>query len=548
MVKDNYYKFIIENFGIDIEIEYFDLDKKSFLKDHSYGLSDPSNIDFKCKKSGVYTIIIKPKVSSENTKKGFYSILLNSSKLNLTKFNYSKLVQDFDILQNAYIETRVGLWYNSRIQFDSICNLQKSKIKDKMSSLDLYQILAPIVSFTKEGHCKIGISDELNLFSKQNYKYLPLLVKIINDKVYILNQINNLDTKGMMISKINGVEIDKIMKLFLTIHPSDGFNYTGKYHRIERRFSQYYTNFINNNSINFNLEIINPITNNVIKIDNISTLNYEEFTTSQNELLSKLPNYSYNEVSFIKIENEIRTATITFNNFATNKYKDGKLGFQKIVESYFKTISDNNIENLIIDVRKNEGGEQGMEDYLLSYLITDEYLKYKYVEIPSFNFTFLQHTTYNTKISQKEFEESLKEEFFVNKDGRYLNIKGMYEGEKPKKNNFKGKLFILINGLTFSGGSEFAALAKNYTNAKFIGEETGGGYYGNTSGTFLNFTLPNTGLKGRIPLCKFVVETKEYKIPFGRGILPDYQVQPTINEFLNNFDAEMEFTKKMINK
>jgi C-terminal processing protease CtpA/Prc len=338
------------------------------------------------------------------------------------------------------------------------------------------------------------------------------------------------------------------MDKFLNIHPSDGYNITGKYHRIERRFSQYFTNFIDNSFSKFSIEVLNPTNNEIRTFDTIASLNYKQFTKSQKEILEKYPNYSYKEVSSIKIENDVKTATITFNDFSPDEYEDGRNGFKKLLENYFKSISDNKIENLIIDIRKNEGGDQGMEDHLLSYLISKEYLKYKYVEIPSFTFSFLNYTTYTTKKSQDDFENNLREEFFLDTDGRYLNKKETYKGDKPKENNFKGNIYILINGLTFSGGSEFAALAKNYTNAKFIGEETGGGYYGNTSGDFVNFILPNTGLTGRIPICKIVIEPKVNNIPFGRGVLPDYKTQPTIEEYLNDFDAEMEFTKKLISK
>jgi C-terminal processing protease CtpA/Prc len=187
-----------------------------------------------------------------------------------------------------------------------------------------------------------------------------------------------------------------------------------------------------------------------------------------------------------------------------------------------------------------------MEDHFLSYLINEENKKYKYVEIPGFTYSFLEHTNY---AGQKEILiEELKEDFYLSTDGRYLNKAGHYTGEKPNIKNFKGDLYILISGLTFSGGSEFAALAKNYTHAKFIGEETGGGYYGNSSGSFLSFTLPNSAVTGRIPLCKFVIEPKADSIPFGRGVLPDYEVQPAIKEYLAGYDSEMEYVKTLIRK
>jgi C-terminal processing protease CtpA/Prc len=180
-------------------------------------------------------------------------------------------------------------------------------------------------------------------------------------------------------------------------------------------------------------------------------------------------------------------------------------------------------------------------------LIDKEYQKYKYVELSSFTYTFLKHTDY--KGEEDFLTKRSRSIFSQNTDGRILNVKTEYQGQKPSTNRFNGNLYILIGGLSFSGGSEFAALAKNYTNAKFIGEETGGGYYGNTSGRSLKLTLPNTTLKINIPLHKFVVQEKENSgIPFGKGVLPDYEIQPTIEQYLSGFDAEMEFTKKMINK
>jgi hypothetical protein len=59
--------------------------------------------------------------------------------------------------------------------------------------------------------------------------------------------------------------------------------------------------------------------------------------------------------------------------------------------------------------------------------------------------------------------------------------------------------------------------------ATFVGEETGGGYEGNASGTFAILTLPHTGIRVVIPLVRSelaVVPPKER----GRGILPDYRL------------------------
>lgn len=158
----------------------------------------------------------------------------------LKTFSRKDLNQDFEILHNALIETRVGLWDNTYAQFDSLCTVQKNKIRDDMNALEFYKIVAPVVAFTKEGHCFIHISDETNLYTKQHYTYLPFFVKVLEGKVYVINNIGKSETRGLLISKINGESIDS-MKVFLSIEPADGYNTTSKYHWIESAFWRYYS-------------------------------------------------------------------------------------------------------------------------------------------------------------------------------------------------------------------------------------------------------------------------------------------------------------------
>lgn len=543
--KDTYYTIVATQQGIDLIVCLKDKNGKVIQEvDSPNGMFGPEKIIFAPENSDTFSITIKPLDEKSNSQEGKFSIVLEEISKNLKKLSYTALIQDFDILQNAYYETRIGLWYNSRIQFDSICNLQKSKIKNNMNALDFYRILAPIVAFTKEGHCNIKLSDETSVYLKQNGTYLPFGVKILDKKVYLINDLENYKSKGLQISKINGENIDNILNYFLSIEPADGFNVTSKYRWIEKAFSRYYARYYAPNKM-VSLELIDSKSNQKVVYD-IPTLNYKDFTKLYSKIVETIPNYSYKEASNFSIDVITSTATLTVNTFNLDNFKDKRKGFQDFLTKNFNTISEQKIKHLILDIRKNEGGEQGMEDHLLSYLINQEYKKYKYVEIPGFTYSFLEYT--DNKDQKDVLVKELNEDFYQSNDGRFINRDGHYMGEKPNVNNFKGDIYILISGLTFSGGSEFAALAKNYTNAKFIGEETGGGYYGNSSGSFLKFTLPNSKITGRIPLCKFVVEDKNYGIPFGHGVLPDFTIEPTIDQYLTGEDPEMDYVKKLIQK
>ncbi|RBQ08800.1 S41 family peptidase [Pedobacter miscanthi] len=545
--KDLYYSITVEQKGIDVTIILKDQHGKTLQEvDSPNGRFGSEKIVFSPDSTANFTLTVKPLAETTNAKEGKYSVLVQSPPKKLKQLSYKALEQDFNILKNAFIETHVGLWYNTYTQFDSLCNVQKSKIKDHMTALEFYQLVAPVVTYTKEGHSAIQPSEETNNYIRQNGRYFPFLVKIFDQKVYILNDLDHFKTRGMQISAINGHNIENIMAQFLTIEPADGYNTTSKYHWIETAFSKYYLRFFEQQPNAFNLELINPKTSEKISYSQIPSLNFKQYGKFVTKETKAIPNYNYKEPASLKIDTLNSTATLTVNTFSTNNYTNGRNGFKGFLAKSFEQIAGRNIQHLVIDIRKNEGGAQGMEDHLLSYLIDKEYPKYQYAEIPSFTYSFLDYTEYQAQQSRDDFEKELRGEFYRSNDGRYLELPGKYKGDTPQVNRFKGNVYILIGGLTFSGGSEFAALAKNYTKARFIGEETGGGYYGNTSGYFIHYTLPNSKLTGRIPIIKFAVEKKENSIPFGHGLIPDDLVQPKVEDFLSAYDTEMEFVKKLI--
>lgn len=544
--KNLWYNITAEQKGIDVVLYIKDSNQKVLAEvDSPNGKFGIEKKTFSPDSSGRYFISIKPLHEKENSNQGNCTMRIASVSGTLKKFSKSQLLADFDVLKNAYIETKVGLWYNSYAELDSVCNLLRNRIQDNMTAWDFYKITALLTTYTKEGHSAIAPSDETNDFFLQYGTYFPFFVKIIDGKIYVLNDYQNLKTKGLIISKINGIDANKILDTFTQIEPADGYNYTSKYKWIEPAFSRYLLRFYGL-SKSFAIEFKNPVTD-TKSLQTITALNFKKFNELRRIFNTENPGYySFTEPASISINAAENHAVLTINTFSANAYAGKKEGFRKYLDSVFLDINARKITNLIIDIRKNEGGNQGMEDILLSYLITKPYQKYEFVEIPSFKYSFLAYTDY--KNEDDILKKELSNYFSFYNNGRYLNRPDRYQGMLPSPIHFKGKLFVLLGGLTFSGGSEFAALAKNYTEAKFIGEESGGGYYGNTSGSYLKFILPNTQVSGRIPLAKFVVNTSFNQIPFGRGLIPDEKITETVEDILNHRDTVMDFTRSLIRK
>jgi hypothetical protein len=281
--KDIYYSIILEQIGIDVKISLKDKNENILLeKDSPNGMFGPERFDFSADSNATFTLLISPLKELENSKEGKYNLTVQKAPKRLNTFSYKELVEDFQILKNAFIETKVGLWYNSYAEFDSLCNVQKSKLKDKMTALEFYQIIAPIVAFTREGHCSVRNSDETTSYLKQNAKYFPFLVKILDKKVYLANDYENFKTKGLELTKINGNPIEVILSKFLSIEPSDGYNITSKYKWIENSFSKYYTSFFEQSPQNFTIELINPKTTEKSILNNIRPLNFKNCTVLPN--------------------------------------------------------------------------------------------------------------------------------------------------------------------------------------------------------------------------------------------------------------------------
>jgi C-terminal processing protease CtpA/Prc len=107
----------------------------------------------------------------------------------------------------------------------------------------------------------------------------------------------------------------------------------------------------------------------------------------------------------------------------------------------------------------------------------------------------------------------------------YLPSDSLPYNDIDEKINYKGNVYVLANEHSFSAASLFAALVHKYQRGIIIGRETGNPYHQLFGEKFAHVVLPNSLLVVRIPLVKCVFDSgNDMTIPFGRGVLPDYEV------------------------
>ena len=113
---------------------------------------------------------------------------------------------------------------------------------------------------------------------------------------------------------------------------------------------------------------------------------------------------------------------------------------------------------------------------------------------------------------------------------------------RPHKVNphaFKGKIYVLINGGSFSASSLISSNLKSSKRVTFVGEETGGAFNGTVAGFMPVLELPHSELKIRIGIMAMVPHHKTEII--GRGIFPDKEITPSLEDRLQGNDPELNW-------
>ncbi len=214
-------------------------------------------------------------------------------------------------------------------------------------------------------------------------------------------------------------------------------------------------------------------------------------------------------------ENTVASAQNTNNkNVVTKDLEEGKIAYISIaslndlnVEEDFKTINPylehiKNYKDLIIDIRGNGGGTDVYWKNIVKRLINKplEYTYYMAFRGGAFDEQFLKDAYgYGYEklepISNIDKENLKKLPPEVKTDFKYY--KKFPDKIEPKNPvDFKGKIYLLVDGANFSASEQFANFAKSTGFATLVGEATGGDGIGFEPGIC---ELPNSGYLVRFP-------------------------------------------------
>jgi C-terminal processing protease CtpA/Prc len=237
-----------------------------------------------------------------------------------------------------------------------------------------------------------------------------------------------------------------------------------------------------------------------------------------------------NAVLSLTFDDTTSTAYMHLAGFSIN-------GLQKFMRRSFRQIEENKSQHLIIDVRDNGGGHLNNSIRLTRYLAKHPFKVADTIAAISRNFTY-------GKYIRQSFWFWFPLNFNTTKmeDGRYHYHRFETKKYQPiTRHHFDGNIYLLQGPSTFSAASVFTASLKGQDNVQLVGEETGGGYYGNSAIHLLTVVLPNTKIQITLPLFRVVLDKDR---PMGRGVMPDILVPPNSFAIKQGVDLKMQVVKR----
>ncbi|MCT4541975.1 MAG: S41 family peptidase [Vallitalea sp.] len=223
---------------------------------------------------------------------------------------------------------------------------------------------------------------------------------------------------------------------------------------------------------------------------------YDGSLDNVNVKLTSLYLYAKNSLKNSKKLSQVKTKTFANKNiaiFELNKCIMSTLYLEKL-EEFFDYVEINHIDNILLDLRNNNGGTS---------IVTEEFLSY--VNVP------------------KECANSI-----------------FYLTEQKQRKLYNGNIYVATSNKTFSSAVLVTGEMKYNKLATIIGEPTGAPYTHYGYPIPKDKTLKNTRFKYSFSTCKFFKDD-EYDVEYKDSIYPDINIPLISFHIINDIDPIEEW-------
>lgn len=464
------------------------------------------------------------------------------------KYAPEALQKDYQLFRHILEELHPSLyWYTSRDSMNYFFDKGYAQLNDSMTESQFRTLLSYVISKVDCGHTSVRYSKDYGKYlDTAKLPQFPLILKWWKDTMVVAANLNRRDSilkRGTVIESINGWTTPQLIDTLFNYFVTDGYNLTGKYQYLSSglNFSYWYKNVIGF-SDSFRIAYLDS--NRMVKETRIALYDPKADTLRRIRPLSGRPEPEPGRRKRRKrerfltrnlvIDSASNTGFMTINTFENGNR------LVRFFHRSFRMLDEQRVQNLVIDVRSNGGGDATNSTLLTRYLIDKKF------KVADSLYTVHRHSRYDKYIGKGYLYDFLMMVVSSKRaDGKYhFRYFERHHYSPVKKHHFDGQVYILTGGNSFSATCLFAGAVKGQKNISLVGEETGGGYYGNTAWMIPDVTLPVTGVRFRLPRFRLVVDGTREKN--GAGVLPDVAVPPTVDAIMKGVDFKTAAAKDLI--
>lgn len=484
----------------------------------------------------------------------FSSCSVSRSNFNPSKkYSPGQLQKDYAVFRGSLEESHPGIyWYTSKEEMDDYFAWGANQLRDSLTEEGFRKVLSYVIAKINCGHTVVRNSKASSRYRDTSVtRIFPLSLKIWpgnnylpqEDTAAIAANLIRKDTvlkRGVVIRKINNQPLPTILDTLCQYISSDGHNLTHKYQSLSNRggFGSLYTSIFGARE-NYFIDFIDS--NGEEKTTLLPAYNPRTDSASRNAIARLAATSKAERKKQIRQSSRaLRIDLVNRIGFMDLGSFGRHLGLQSFFRSSFRKIRKTDIANLVIDVRGNGGGSVTNSTLLTKFIINKKF------KIADSLYANTRNSRYKKYIDNYFFNRL----FMIamtkkRKDGKYHF--GYFERHyfKPKKKNrFTGNVYIVTGGNSFSATTLFTQEVKGQDNVIIVGEETGGGAYGNTAWLIPDATLPETGVRFRLPLFRLVINKNIPKD--GRGVQPEIESKPTTEAIRRGVDFKLDKVMELI--
>jgi hypothetical protein len=226
-------------------------------------------------------------------------------------------------------------------------------------------------------------------------------------------------------------------------------------------------------------------------------------------------------------------AVMTLPTFA---FWRGGFDWKRFLDDSFADLERRGVTRLLLDLRRNEGGDSAIGDALLAHLLDAPYAppasraEVSFERVPyalarhldTWDFGFFDHTGQVQPLDGRHF--------------RLLTAAARGATLQPAAPRFRGQVAALVGPQMSSAGFLIARDLQRSRIATLVGQPTGGNMRGINGGQLAWLTLPHSGVAVDIPLVAWVPTTPQPDV----AVLPDIPVAPDFDAVARGADPEMD--------